>query len=38
MILKEDILVEENLQNVKIEIINLDQPFPVFKLIELAKK
>ena len=38
MILKEDALVEENLQNVKIEIINLDQLFLVFKLIELAKK
>lgn len=38
MILKEDALVEENLQNVKIEIINLDQLFPVFKLIELVKK
>ena len=38
MILKEDALVKENFQNVKTEIINLDQLFPVFKLIELAKK
>lgn len=38
MILKEDALVKENLQNVKTEIINLDQPFLVFKLIELVKK